>query len=571
MNHAQRRNVSSIVEMVNREWWLARNRAQQLKSRFARAQYRPNTTRPTTKSERDLLRWGKKYLKNHFTREPSHMHTWLAARLDSKLRNSLRGWKLNVLAPRGGAKSTLVTLAYVLRSAVTGSEPYIWIVSDTLHQAMAHLDNIRIELIDNEKMARDYSHAVGVGPVWRANVIQLRNGVTIEAVGTGQRIRGRRKRESRPSLIVCDDLQSDRHAESAEQRELTRRWFHSLLMKAGNKRTNILNLATALHREALACELDHTPGWESRVFPAILRWPERMDLWLEWERLYGEAAKDNTGKASGTQCSIISGDTDTNKVDFQGATGSASAASNVARKFYEQHRNAMHAGVKLLWPDEEDLYTLMCQRAESGRTAFDREKQNLPIGPDLCEWPAEYFSDANGAQDIWFDAWPRDLQVRAIAVDPSKGHDSRQGDYSAIVMLGIDAAGTVYVEADMARRPVAKLINDTVAWYLAFRPHVLAVETNQFQELLAGELQTSLVRAGALGAAIVPLENKVNKAVRIRRWGPLLAQRRVRFKAHSASTQLMLEQFQDFPLAAHDDGPDAAEMALRVASEWMYE
>jgi hypothetical protein len=33
---------------------------------------------------------------------------------------------------------------------------------------------------------------------------------------------------------------------------------------------------------------------------------------------------------------------------------------------------------------------------------------------------------------------------------------------------------------------------------------------------------------------------------------------------------LMLEQFQDFPLAAHDDGPDAAEMALRVASEWLY-
>ena len=34
-----------------------------------------------------------------------------------------------------------------------------------------------------------------------------------------------------------------------------------------------------------------------------------------------------------------------------------------------------------LWPEEEDLYTLMCMRVEGGRTAFEREKQNVPINP----------------------------------------------------------------------------------------------------------------------------------------------------------------------------------------------
>ncbi len=118
---------------------------------------------------------------------------------------------------------------------------------------------------DNPYLARRYPHAVGRGPIWRAGSIVLRNGVTIEAFGTGQRIRGHRRRHNRPTLILCDDLQNDSHIQSALQREHARTWFHGTLLKAGTPLTNVVNLATALHREALAVELDHTPGWTSRV------------------------------------------------------------------------------------------------------------------------------------------------------------------------------------------------------------------------------------------------------------------------------------------------------------------
>ncbi len=109
-----------------------------------------------------------------------------------------RGCKLNVVGPRGGAKSTIATLAFVLRAAVEGHEPYIWIVSDTKHQAVAHLDNLKTELQDNPRLAAGYPQAVGTSPVWRENAIRLRHGVTIEAFGTGQRIRGRRKPSAPP-------------------------------------------------------------------------------------------------------------------------------------------------------------------------------------------------------------------------------------------------------------------------------------------------------------------------------------------------------------------------------------
>jgi len=234
----------------------------------------------------NLLAWGRKYLPDHFSLPPSDMHRWLAEQLDAS--HTHRGTKINVLGPRCGAKSTIGTLALPLRAAVECWENYIWIVSDTKHQACAHLENIKAELLDNPRLAEDFSAAVGRGLVWRGNSIVLRNGVTIEAFGTGQRIRGRRRRQYRPTLIVCDDLQNDGHIRSPLQREHSRDWFHGALLKAGTARTNIVNLATALHRDALAMQLHRTPGWISRIFKAIVRWPENMSLWEAWETIYAK-------------------------------------------------------------------------------------------------------------------------------------------------------------------------------------------------------------------------------------------------------------------------------------------
>src|SRR5262249_6319429 len=146
-----------------------------------------------------------------------------------------RGTKVNLIGPRGSAKSTIVTLAYVLQAAVEGWEPYIWIVSDTQRQAQTHLENVKAELAENSALAGDYPYAAGRPDGgskrrWQAGAIELANGVVIESYGTGQRIRGRRRRANRPTLIVCDDLQNDSHISSAAQRESSRSWFHGTLL-----------------------------------------------------------------------------------------------------------------------------------------------------------------------------------------------------------------------------------------------------------------------------------------------------------------------------------------------------
>ncbi len=480
---------------------------------------------------RDLLAWGRKYLPEHFSRPPSIMHRWLAEQIDAA--HTERGTKLNVLGPRGGAKSTIGTLALPLRAAVECWEPYVWIVSDTKRQACAHLENVKAELLENRRLAEDFPAVVGRGLVWRENMIVLRNGVTIEALGTGQRIRGRRRRQHRPMLIVCDDLQNDGHIRSALQREHSREWFHGTLLNAGTARTNVVNLATALHREALAMELHRTAGWTSRIFRAIVRWPSNTSLWQQWEALYTDLARRNY-KA-------------------------------VARAFYERNRQEMHAGAILLWPEVEDLYALMCLRVEEGRTAFEREKQNSPVDPERCEWPEAYFDES-----IWFERWPAELAVKTMALDPSKGSDSRRGDYSALVSLGVDRRGIIFVEADLRRRPTPEMVADGAERFSHFRPDRFGVETNQFQELLAGEFEAEFRRRGILGARPAPLDNRVSKQVRIRRLGPYLASHRLRFLSGSPGTRLLVEQLREFPIADHDDGPDALEMAIRLAAELLH-
>jgi predicted phage terminase large subunit-like protein len=472
------------------------------------------------------LEWGRTFLPRHFAKAPSSMHQWLGAQLD--LFRFERGSKVNVIGPRGSAKSTIATLCYVLRAAVEPWEPYIWIVSDTMAQAQLHLENVKSELTGNRLLAKAYPRSTGRGPTWRAELIELKNGVVIEAISTGQRIRGRRKNEHRPSLIVADDLQNDGHIESAIQRDVSRRWFHGLLLKAGDKRTNIVNLATALHREALAIELLEAPGWTSRRFSAIEQWPLDSELWREWETIYANPRNPN--------------------------------AKRQARAFYERNRAAMDAGAVVLWPAEEDLYTLMQMRVESGRIAFEREKQGSPVDPELCEWPADYFGE-----HVWFDVWPNDLVVRAIALDPSKGADARRGDYSAYVLLGMDRANVVYVEADLARRPTPQIVAEGAALCQRFRPDAFGVEANQFQELLCGEFAAEFARQGMAHIVPAAIHNRANKLMRIRRLGGVLSQRRMRFLARNESTRLLVDQLRDFPTGAHDDGPDALEMAMRLA------
>jgi phage terminase large subunit-like protein len=215
--------------------------------------------------------------------------------------------------------------------------------------------------------------------------------------------------------------------------------------------------------------------------------------------------------------------------------------------------------------------TLLGQFGAGSQTAM-QELAGKFVSPADAEWPGEYFEGPG----FWFDDWPHDLTIKVISLDPSKGKESKSGDFQALVKFGRDRAGNEYVEADMGKRPIVAargpggealtdgMVEATVRWCQEFRPEGLVVEFNTFQSLLAIPFETEFRRV-QLDQCRYGINNTVNKLVRIRRLGAPLGQRRMRFKSNSPGTKLLVNQLRDFPAGEHDDGPDALEGARRLA------
>jgi predicted phage terminase large subunit-like protein len=490
-----------------------------------------NTARSPGGSAPPLLQladWVRHYLPSYFTRSFSLFHHWLVGQLQDL--HTHRSSRLALVAPRGSAKSTWVSLAYPLWAALNRYEPYILLISDSQGQARLLLEAIKRELEDNPALAQAYPAACGQGSPWGQDRLRLANGVVLEALGSSAKIRGRRNRADRPSLIVVDDPENDNHVTSTLQRERSWSWFNRAVANAGTPHTNILVLGTALHRDCLVLRLTRTTGWQGQIFRAIEQWPQRMDLWQEWQTIYQ---------------------------DYEDPQHEAKALA-----FYQHNQAAMTAGACLLWPEQEPLYTLLCLRATIGNAPFASEKQGDPVNPEQCEWDASYF-DYPG---FWFETWPDSLQIKTLSVDPSKGKDAQSGDYSAFVRLGRDGNDYLYCEAELLHRPTPQIVADGVEHVRLFQPEGFAVEINQFQELLAAEFQR-VSQQQHVPLPIYGINNTTNKQVRIRRLGPYLAQRKLRFKTRSPGTALLIQQMKDFPVGDHDDGPDALEMAIRLMIE----
>ena len=165
----------------------------------------------------DLGHFGRYYLPHYFTRPSPPFHRQLDTLWKRRVMKGMDpvteaaamlaapGKRSAVAAPRGHAKSTVMTLKNVLHAALYGYKQYILLISDTETQAAGFLESIKYELETNPRILRDFGEQMGK-KTWKTSSILLRSGCRIDAVGTGQKLRGRRNYQRRPDLILCDDI-----------------------------------------------------------------------------------------------------------------------------------------------------------------------------------------------------------------------------------------------------------------------------------------------------------------------------------------------------------------------------
>lgn len=163
---------------------------------------------------------------------------------------------LEVIAFRGSAKSTIVSLAYAMWCAITGRKKFIVISSATSMQTRLIMRNLAVELEGNELLIKDYGQFYFTANEWQVYNLVLPNGARIMGRSRGQRVRGIRHKEARPDLFIGDDIESMEDVRTKERRDRTDEWFHSEVMPAlsprGGKAVLIGNL---LHSDSFYMRL----------------------------------------------------------------------------------------------------------------------------------------------------------------------------------------------------------------------------------------------------------------------------------------------------------------------------
>lgn len=476
------------------------------------------------------------------------------------------GHRLAVAAPRGSAKSTIVSFMLTLHDIVYARERYILLVSATQRQAQQRLRALRNELAGDTALVGLHPRAAlerrrrsapgnKVAPAAsNAASVLVANGVRVEAFGGGQEMRGISHDGWRPTKIILDDAESSASAASPRARQKLHDWFGEVVEHLGDRYTHLLAIGTILHPAALLPTLMARPDFESLLCRSIEEFAAPSPLWEEWRALLTDATRPHRREE--------------------------------ARAFFERHRQAMEAGTRVLWPEHEDYEHLQAQIITQGRRAFFQEKQNAPLGPEDALFDGERCWRLRGEGEGWTRVPPaigdgaassgrydsRALRYFAF-LDSALGKRRADGtgDFAALATVGVASDGTLaLVDLWAKRAPPSAQIEAVFQRHDLFGYERVAFEGTGFQELIADpfhRLGAERTREGLRPPPPLEIVKPTRrKEARIATLEPLLATGRL------ALAEGLPEEFWDelarYPRVQHDDALDAAAGAVELALAW---
>ena len=325
--------------------------------------------------------------------------------------------KLNIICPRGFAKTTVADLALSVWLICYEKSKFILLGAKKDDDASQFIDSIKKVFKENTKIIDEFGMLIDNRRFKvNANEIEFTNGTYIRAVGSSSSVRGANFKGIRPTTVIADDYQDEKDILTDDSREKKfNRWSKEIekvgdtaVYRNGKKvksATKIISIGTVLHNDCLISRLARNKDYYTVLKRAVILENDMTiddifdsDLWLECKKLYFN-------------------DKDIN-------------AKFTAREFYLNNIDSMK--YPILWEEKWDFFNDIAVAYWENRQAFMSEMMN----------------DASSIGEKWFKS------IRTQSVEEIEEHNFIK------TMLCIDPASTQTKRSDFTAIIVGSLADN---------------------------------------------------------------------------------------------------------------
>lgn len=425
-----------------------------------------------------------------------HMEWWELACSDDP--------KVAIAAPRRHAKSTAITLAYTLACVLFRNKQYVLIVSDTISQATQFLQDLRKELIDNERVI-DLFKIKGLTKDTEEDIIvECLDGhqFRISAKGSEQKLRGLKWNNKRPDLIVGDDLENDEIVMNKDRRDKFKRWFYGALIPSLSVVGQIRIVGTILHDDSLLNNF-MPKDWHKDTIVTPLK------------------------------------------------TYSTNKKANWKAIKYRAHTDDVS---DILWPQRYTAEWFLTEKSDfydkGLPDVYSQEYLNIPIDESIA-----YFKRGDFISQTKEDK-ERHLHYY-IAADLAISQ-KETADYSVFIVVGIDENRTIHVKNIIRERLDGREIVDTIlTLHTTYLPELFGIEEMQVSKSIGPFLREEMIRRSIFVNLINLKHGGKDKIARAKSIQGRMRAHAIRFDKSMDWYPSFEEELCKFPRGTNDDQVDA--------------
>ena len=332
--------------------------------------------------------------------------------------------KLNIICPRGWAKTTIFDLAVSVWLICYKKSKFTLLGAKKDDDAIQFLDSIKKTFKENYKIIKCFGYLIDPNRKdlkVNANEIEFTNNVYIRAVGSASSVRGANWKGIRPTVVICDDYQDEKDILTDEAKEKKYNRWTKEIEQVGDKAvyrngkkiksaTKIISIGTVLSNDCLVSRLSRNKDYKTIIKRAILLAPEETvedifeaPLWVECKKIYYND-KDPNSRIT-------------------------------AENFYKQHKKEMQ--FKVLWPEKWDCFTDLAIPYWENRTSFMSELMN-----DATAIGEKWFKSIRTETKEYIEN--NDFTKTALVVDPAST-TNKKSDYTTILVASETANNFLWI------------------------------------------------------------------------------------------------------------------------------